>query len=54
MIVGPLNLATIQKPFKSRKYTTPKKFKNLKQILTAEKTQELALDVPTCKACSDW
>ncbi|KAI9270789.1 YL1 nuclear protein C-terminal domain-containing protein [Phascolomyces articulosus] len=44
---APLNLSTIHKPFKNTSYKTPKKSKNLKQILTAERTQELALDVPT-------
>lgn len=48
-IAGPLNLASIEKPFKSSKYKTPKKSKNLKQILAAEKTQDLDLNVPTCK-----
>ncbi|KAG2227138.1 hypothetical protein INT45_003868, partial [Circinella minor] len=44
---SPLNLSTIHKPFKNSNYKTPKKSKNLKQILAAERTQELALDVPT-------
>ncbi|KAF7722869.1 chromatin-remodeling complex subunit ies6 [Apophysomyces ossiformis] len=44
---GPLNLLLARKTFKSSHYTTPKKSKNLKQILAMEKTQEYALDVPT-------
>lgn len=50
---GPLNLAIIKKSFKSDRYTTPKKSKNLKQILALEKTQDLAIDVPTCKFFPD-
>lgn len=42
-------MASIEKPFKSSKYKTPKKSKNLKQILAAEKTQDLDLNIPTCK-----
>ncbi|ORY96631.1 YL1 nuclear protein C-terminal domain-domain-containing protein [Syncephalastrum racemosum] len=44
---GPLNLATIKKPFKNPRYTTPKKNKNLKQLLAMEKTQDLSPDIPT-------
>ncbi|OAD67183.1 hypothetical protein PHYBLDRAFT_128309, partial [Phycomyces blakesleeanus NRRL 1555(-)] len=34
-------------PFKNPKYSSPKKSKNLKQVLALEKAQELALDIPT-------
>ncbi|SAM07257.1 hypothetical protein [Absidia glauca] len=44
---GVLNLTLEKKPFKNTKYTTPKKTKNLKQILTLEKAQEFDLHVPT-------
>ncbi|KAI9312191.1 chromatin-remodeling complex subunit ies6 [Dichotomocladium elegans] len=44
---GPLNLTTIKKPFKNPRYHAPKKAKNLKQVLAAEKTQDLALNIPT-------
>ncbi|KAI8083093.1 YL1 nuclear protein C-terminal domain-containing protein [Halteromyces radiatus] len=42
-----LNLTLEKKPFKSSKYSTPKKWKNLKQILTLEKNQDFSLDIPT-------
>lgn len=47
---GPLNLLTARKTFKSKSYKTVKKNKNLKQILTMERDQQLALDIPTCKS----
>ncbi|ORZ17931.1 YL1 nuclear protein C-terminal domain-domain-containing protein [Absidia repens] len=46
-VVNVLNLTMANKSFKSTKYTTPKKWKNLKQILTMEKAQEYNLNVPT-------
>src|SRR5581483_2926878 len=44
----PLNLNVVAKPFKNPHYKTPKKFKNLKQIITAEKAQAISLDIPIC------
>jgi len=43
----PLNLNVVAKPFKNPHYKTPKKFKNLKQIIAAEKAQAIPLDIPT-------
>ncbi|CAG8544849.1 2545_t:CDS:2, partial [Paraglomus occultum] len=45
--VPPTNLYLVAKPFKNPHYKTPKKFKNLKQILAAEKAQLSPLDLPT-------
>ncbi|KAJ3088213.1 chromatin-remodeling complex subunit ies6 [Quaeritorhiza haematococci] len=51
--IPPLNMATVHKPFKNPHYKTPKKFKNLKQIIVAEKNGQVAgvpepsLDQPT-------
>ncbi|CAO3631646.1 unnamed protein product [Cunninghamella echinulata] len=42
-----INLNNESKPFKNKKYITPKKWKNLKQVLTLEKNQDLSLDIPT-------
>ncbi|ORX58210.1 chromatin-remodeling complex subunit ies6 [Hesseltinella vesiculosa] len=42
-----INLHQCKRPFKNPKYHTPKKWKNLKQVLTLEKTQDFDLDIPT-------
>ena len=44
----PLNLAMVHKPYKNPHYSAPKKVKNLKQILTAEKALILPMDLGTC------
>ncbi|CAJ0746833.1 6648_t:CDS:2, partial [Entrophospora sp. SA101] len=44
---APMNLHLVDKPFKNPRYKTPKKLKNLKQILAAERNQNIPLNVPT-------
>ncbi|KXS13649.1 hypothetical protein M427DRAFT_58466 [Gonapodya prolifera JEL478] len=45
--VSPLDLASVSKPFKNPDYEGPKKFKNLKQILAAEKLLAAPLNAVT-------
>lgn len=44
-----LNLVTANRPFKNQRYSAPKKYKNMKQILALEKAMDMPLDVPTCR-----
>ena len=46
--IGVVNMAHISKPFKKPGYT-PKKTRNLKQIITLEKAKEWKTSTPTCK-----
>lgn len=46
--IGVLNMAQTNKPFKKPGYT-PKKTRNLKQIITLEKAKEWKTSTPTCK-----
>ncbi|CAG8467522.1 22370_t:CDS:2 [Racocetra persica] len=43
----PLNLNSVHKPFKNPHYKTAKKFKNVKQMLAAERNNKVPLDIPT-------
>jgi len=46
----PLNLNDYEKPFKNSKYSTPRKYKLLKQILLMEKNRtDIPVDAPLCK-----
>jgi len=46
----PLNLNDYKKPFKNAKYSTPKKYKLLKQILMMDKNKsDIPVDAPLCK-----
>ncbi|CAG8479743.1 10641_t:CDS:2 [Ambispora leptoticha] len=45
--IPPLNLNTVTKPFKNPHYKAPKKAKNLKQILAAERLLNIPMDIPT-------
>lgn len=44
----PLNLNTVVKRFKNSHYRPPRKFKNVKQMLVAERRENMPLDIPTC------
>ncbi|KAJ3273161.1 hypothetical protein HK104_004327, partial [Borealophlyctis nickersoniae] len=46
-VVSRMNLLLVDRPFKNPKYSTPKKFKNLKQITASEKNQAASVHVPT-------
>ncbi|KAL1915473.1 uncharacterized protein VTP21DRAFT_6597 [Calcarisporiella thermophila] len=42
-----INLIKANRPFKNTSYVAPKKYKNLKQILPIEKSQDIPVDMPT-------
>ncbi|CAG8451009.1 5599_t:CDS:2 [Diversispora eburnea] len=44
---APLNLNTVIKRFKNPHYRPPRKFKNVKQMLVAERRENMPLDIPT-------
>ncbi|CAG8665163.1 12955_t:CDS:1, partial [Acaulospora colombiana] len=45
----PLNLNSVAKNFKNPHYRPSRKYKNVKQMLVAERKENMPLDIPTCK-----